>query len=51
MAIWHIHAWSNWKTDQAFIGEYVHGGGLARVEIQRRQCSKCGKVELNRQVA
>lgn len=49
--IFHWHDWTEWKTQEAYIGEYVIGGGQAHVEIQRRTCRKCKKAELNRQVA
>lgn len=45
------HNWPKWQVVEEFIGEYVRGGGIARVLIQKRTCQKCGKTELDRQVA
>lgn len=50
MSLFHRHQWTDWQTKQAFIGEYIFGGGQAMVVIQQRQCRKCHKIELNRQV-
>lgn len=45
------HKWTEWKTYERGKATFVLGGGDCHYEYQRRECTKCKKVELNKQIA
>ncbi len=40
-----IYKWSKWQEFKMGVAEFVHGGGETHVSLQKRTCSRCGKIE------